>query len=113
MNQCAGRSERRRFERNRHARATPDRAVITGLDAFGLVACQQQNFVEDVVSRYFIDQRVEERTAADMQHGFRRRPGALAKPRAEPADEDDRLSQHSAPSQKPHSIMCPAARWVS
>ena len=94
MNQCTGRSERRLLQRYGEPGASPHRTVVARQNALGLVARQQQDFVERIVARDFIDQRVEERPAADRQHRFRRRLRPLAKPGAEAADQNDSLSQH-------------------
>ena len=77
-------------------------AGVAGLNALGLVARQQQDFLENVVARDFIDQHIEKRPAADRQHRLRRGLGPLAEPRAKPADQDDGLPQHWACSTQLH-----------
>src|SRR3954451_23919086 len=96
VNQCTGGSERHLLQRHGEAGASPHRTVVARQNAFGLVARQQQDFVKHIVTRDFIDQRVEERPAADGQHRLRRRLRPLAKPGAEAADQNARLSQHRA-----------------
>ncbi len=91
MNQGAGRSERRLFERDLEAGAPSDGAGVAGLDALGLVARQQQDFLEHVVAGDFVDQRIEKRPAADRQHRLRRRFCSLSEACAEPAYENDGL----------------------
>jgi hypothetical protein len=62
------------------------------------LACEQQNFLERIVSYDFIDQRIEKRPAADIQHRFRLRRGLVSRveSRARSSGQDDGLPQHSA-----------------
>jgi hypothetical protein len=78
----------------------------------GLMARQQQNFLERIVPCNFVDQRIEKRPASNIQRRLprccdsvpRRRIGS----RAKSPDQDDRLPQHRVSSTK-LQCMCPKA----
>ena len=56
------------LQRDREARASPDCARIARQNMLGPIAGQQQNFLERIVPRDFVDQRIEKWPAADVQH---------------------------------------------
>src|SRR5216683_3111829 len=101
-----------RFERDNDARASPCCAAVASLDHLRLVARKQQNLVERIVAGDFVDQRIEKGPAADIEHWLRHRLGALSKPGAEAADQDDGLPQHGASSTKPRGIRGEARRLI-
>jgi hypothetical protein len=96
MNQRASRSERRLLQPDGQACTSPDRAGIARLNDLGLVACKQQDFVEGIIACDFVDQRIKERPAANVQHRLRYGLCSLSKPSAESTDQNDGLSQHWA-----------------
>jgi hypothetical protein len=70
----------------------------------GLMARQQQNFLERIVPCDFIDQRIEKRTASGIQHRPRCCCGSAARrrvgSRTKSPDQDNSLPQHRASSTK-------------
>ena len=99
MSQGTCRPERLLFQRDVEARASPDCAGVARQNGLGSMAAEQQNFLERIVSRDFIDQRIEKRPAPNIQHSTSVWFGRCRVARQSP-DQNDGLPQHGAPSTK-------------
>ena len=53
-----------------------------GLDDLGFVSREQEYLIEHVIAHELIDQRVEKRPPADVEHWLRNQLGALTQPGA-------------------------------